>query len=202
MSARIIAQIPSMTAEQRQQLQHNCARALERSADTLVTLEARSILGCLQSIEQREAAFIARLSRDRQIEYAFRRLPANAQERQAIRAVHELGEATPRRLNAMFGSLDDRPWHRIMGTLCRTRRHLLPHGPNLDSLDETTVAALGWAVSLLDFTAATCMIALKPAAAAAFERLGYVEPRGANEPVALIATCPPLGRDGAALSMG
>lgn len=189
MCERIIARLPSLTAEERLQLRHNCERAVERSPDRLVVLEAKRVLAALDTLQQREARVLARLPLARRIEYAFRRLPASDDERRILRLLIEQETkeqgAAPRRAEAE--SFNAGIWHRRIGDICRMRRHLLGvDGPPQAALAEQPASGpAAWATALLsaddggnDDDAGS--IRLRPEALAAFSSLGYIgEPSAA-----------------------
>lgn len=179
MCEKIIERIPSLTAEERVQLRHNCQRAINRSPDSLVVQEAKRVLDKLDAMEQREARVLARLPASRRIEYAFRRLPANEHERHAIRSLFQ--QSAPRRPELagerMAGIAGDNIWRRHIGEMCRTRRHLLravqePHNhdqpPAGDEPDALTAP-------LLEVDSGQGIMRLRPEAIAAFASLGYVD---------------------------
>lgn len=185
MCERIIARMPSLTAEERLQLRHNCERAAARSPDRLVVLEAKRVLAALDTLQQREARLLARLPLARRIEYAFRRLPASESERRVLRLLIEqaTGAQSSGRAQPEAGSLGGGIWHRVIGDICRMRRHLLSVGePPTDAQPASGPAA--WAAALLsidgDDGSDAAGIRLRPEAITAFSSLGYIgEPSGA-----------------------
>ncbi|HYN40107.1 MAG TPA: hypothetical protein VES39_12730 [Rhodospirillales bacterium] len=180
MCEKIIGRIPSLTAEERLQLRHNCRRAVARSADSLVVQEAKRVLAELDALEQRETQVLARLPVARRIEYAFRRLPASERERRAIRLLHELSAAAEASGGAGTREPEgDSVWHRHIGEMCRTRRHLLRDAgqERWDEVPAADPAAL--AAALLQVDAADGAVRLRPEAVEAFCHLGYVGARAA-----------------------
>lgn len=185
MCERIIARMPSLTAEERLQLRRNCERAVARSPDRLVVLEAERVLAALDALEQREARLLARLPLARRIEYAFRRLPASESERRVLRLLieQETGAQSRGRTQFEAGNPGGGTWHRVIGDICRMRRHLLNVGdPTPEAQPASGPAA--WAAALLsindDDGSNAAGIRLRPEALAAFSSLGYFgEPGGA-----------------------
>lgn len=176
MCERVIARMPSLTAEERLQLRHNCERAAARSPDRLVVLEAQRVLAALDALEQREARVLARLPLARRIEYAFRRLPASDDERRILRLLieqemKELGAGRRAEAAALNASI----WYRLVEDICRMRRHLL----SVDEPPQDAQPASGpdaWATALLsadDGGSAGDSLRLRPEAVAAFSSLGY-----------------------------
>jgi hypothetical protein len=171
MCEKVIARIPSMTSEERQQLRRNCLRAVERSPDPLIVKEARKVIAELDLVERRELDFVGRLPTPRRIEYAFRRLPANDRERHAIRLLNDQEPATPQRIVAVLGESRPVDWPRPFAAMCRDRWHLLPDAaPANDGGSE----AQAYAAALIDYDAPSQTIRLKPEALAAFATLGYL----------------------------
>src|SRR5512134_1349700 len=162
MCQRILERLPSMSAEERVQLRHNCLRAVERSKDTLIVQEAKRVIAELNLLEQRERSFIVRLPVERRIEYAFRRLPANARERQAIRLLHE-HHGNGAHMAAAEAEIDTRLWHRDISDMCRDRRHLLTLRDSCSARPDATPAD-DWADQLLDFADEGRSLRLKPEA--------------------------------------
>lgn len=179
MCQRILEKLPSMTAEERLQLRHNCLRAIQRSKDTLIVQEAKRVLSELNVLEKREWSFIVGLPVERRIEYAFRRLPANESERRAIRLLHE-HQSNVTHLTAAAAEIDTSLCHRDIANMCRDRRHLLTLADSSAKLDATS--ADDWTDQLLDVEDEGRTIRLKPEAATAFARLGYV-PQGVSAPM-------------------
>lgn len=175
MCEKILARIPSMTAEERLRLQENCDRIRARSKDALLVAEAKRILAKLSAVAQREAQFVARLSEQRRIEYAFRRLPASERERDAIRALSKEEFALPPEAGADESFAD---WRDEIDTMCRERRHLL--NPGADAAVHRAAHELDWSACLIDIECGNGVIRLKPEATAAFARLGYVPPERAT----------------------
>lgn len=176
MCEKIIGRIPSLTAEERLQLRHNCLRATARSADSLVVQEAKRVLAKLDALEQREARVLARLPASRRIEYAFRRLPASDNERRAIRLL--LQRSAPERpgvLGQREIPLGEDAWHRHIGEMCRTRRHLLRSAEQTRWDEQPTVDPAAWASPLLEIDTKENKVRLRPEAIAAFSSLGYAE---------------------------
>lgn len=167
MCEKILEKIPSMTAEERRRLQENCERIRTRSKDALLIAEAGRILARLSAVAQREAQFVARLSEQRRIEYAFRRLPASERERDTIRALFEEEMALAAQAAEDDNAVAD--WRDEIDTMCRERRHLLVPGP--EAIDRAA-HELDWSTCLIDTSRGS--IRLKPEATAAFARLGYV----------------------------
>ena len=177
MCEKVIARIPSMTSEERQQLRRNCWRAVERSPDPLIVKEARKVIDELTAVERREVKFVERLPAPRRIEYAFRRLPANDRERCAIQLLYDQEPATPQRIVAVLGEARPVDWPRPFAAMCRNRRHLLPETWQMaDPADEPQ----GYAAALIDFDAPTQIVRLKPEAQAAFATLGYLRARASS----------------------
>jgi hypothetical protein len=171
MCQRILEKLPSMTAEERLQLRQNCLRAIQRSRDMLIVQEAKRVLAELDVLEQREWTFIVKLPTERRIEYAFRRLPANERERRAIRLLHEHQDNFGR-LTAAGAEIETSSWHRDIANMCRDRRHLLTLADGSAEPDATSHDNL--ADRLIDVQDEGRTVRLKPEAAAAFTRLGYV----------------------------
>lgn len=171
MCEKVIARIPSMTSEERQQLRHNCQRAVDRSPDPLIVKEARKVIGELDMVERRELDFVVRLPTPRRIEYAFRRLPANDRERHAIRLLHDQEPATPQRIVTALGEARPLDWPRPFAAMCRDRWHLLPDAAQVD---DTASEAQAYAAALIDYDAPSQTVRLKPEALAAFATLGYL----------------------------
>jgi len=177
MCEKIIGKLPSMTAEDRLQLRRNCERATARSTDGLVVQEALRVLRELQALEHRETSFLARLPAARQIEYAFRRLPASAGERDAIRMLHEeTGAVAVGRAGDARCEQAEPAWQRPIREMCRQRRHLLQVCETRRP-DPAVVPADDWAAPLLESDSDRHTLRLRPEAEAAFASLGYVAPR-------------------------
>ena len=181
MCEKIIERLPSLTAEERLQLRHNCLRATARSADSLVVQEAKRVLAALDALEQREARVLARLPASRRIEYAFRRLPASEHERHAIRlllqqSAAERPVAVGERETALAG---DDVWYRHIGEMCRTRRHLLRSAEQQQWDEQPAADPAAWASPLLEIDPGEGVVRLRPEAIAAFSSLGYVEAEAA-----------------------
>jgi hypothetical protein len=174
MCQRILEKLPSMTAEERLQLRQNCLRAIQRSRDTLIVQEAKRVLAELDVLEQREWSFIVKLPAERRIEYAFRRLPANERERRAIRLLHE-HQDNFERLTTASAEIETDLWHRDIANMCRDRRHLLTLADGSVELDAGPPD--NWAERLIDVEDEGRTVRLKPEAATAFMRLGYVSQR-------------------------
>ncbi|QLH40194.1 MAG: hypothetical protein HWD60_16375 [Defluviicoccus sp.] len=175
MCEKIIERLSSMTAEDRQQLRQNCARAIARSPDHLVVQEARRIIAELDALENRESRFLGCLPTARKIEYAFRRLPASEQERQLIRALHENAGATTRRVSAALGNIDDLSWLRRMCEMFQNRRHLIGEGTlTEDPMPMESRATLVAAALLLEIGETGQAVRLSPEAVAAFTSIGYI----------------------------
>lgn len=189
MCEKILGRIPALTAEERLQLRENCQRAMTRSKDRLVVLEAQRILDALDARERREARVLARLPAARRIEFAFRRLPADDGERQVLQMLCTQ-EAERRRVDpgraADAALLADRSvWHRKIDEICRLRRHLLrPAGeqPEDHAVADATpgAGAAAWAVPLLAIDDGSGDIRFRPEAISAFVSLGYVANDGAD----------------------
>jgi hypothetical protein len=177
MCEKIIGRIPSLTAEARLQLWQTCLRATARSADSLVVQEAKRVLAELDSLEQREARVLARLPASRRIEYAFRRLPASDNERRAIRLL--LQRSTAERPGTVgqqeIALTGEDVWHRHIGEMCRTRRHLLRSAEQPRWDEQPAVDPAAWASPLLEIDSDEGKVRLRPEAMAAFSSLGYVE---------------------------
>ena len=177
MCEKIIGRMPSLTAEERLQLRHNCERAVARSSDRLVVLEAKRVLAALDALEQREARVLARLPVARRIEYAFRRLPANESERRVLRLLleQETMEQNDGIRQARAEAVSSSIWHRRVGEICRMRRHLLSIGePQQDQQGASGPAA--WAAPLLAIDSSDGgdgSIRLRQEAITAFSSLGY-----------------------------
>jgi hypothetical protein len=171
MCERILEKLPSMTAEERLQLRQNCLRAIQRSRDTLIVQEAKRVLAELDVLEKREWSFINKLPVERRIEYAFRRLPANERERRAIRLLHEHQDNFGR-LTAAAAEIETSLWHRDIANMCRDRRHLLTLTNGSAELDADSRD--NWADRLIEVEDEGRTVRLKPEAATAFTRLGYV----------------------------
>jgi hypothetical protein len=189
MCEKIIEKMPSMTAEERLQLRHNCLRAVERSADSLVVQEAKRVLAELDALEKRESSFIARLPAARRIEYAFRRLPASDRERRAIRLLYDHQGAPADHLSVVWAEIDERTWHRHIGEMCRNRRHLLGVAEDPQMPEPPSAEGGDWAERLIDFDEGGRSVRLKPEAATAFASLGYVareQPTASNDALALL----------------
>jgi hypothetical protein len=180
MCEKIIERIPSLTAEERLQLRHNCRRAVARSADALVVQEAKRVLNELDALEQEETETLARLPWAQRIEYAFRRLPATEHERDAIRLLHDLSIAAEAGEGpaAVEAETDD-AWLRHIGEICRMRRHLLraAEQPRWDEQPAPDTGTL--AQSLLQVDEVDGTVRLRPEAVEAFSSLGYVAARAA-----------------------
>lgn len=183
MCEKILDRIPALTAEERLQLRENCQRAMTRSKDRLVVLEAQRILDALDARERREARVLARLPAARRIEFAFRRLPADDGEREVLQVLCTQ-EAERRRMCARRATdapflADSSAWHRKINEICRLRRHLLrPAGeqPADHAVTDATpgAEAAAWAVPLLAVDDGTGAIRFRPEAISAFVSLGYV----------------------------
>jgi hypothetical protein len=171
MCERILEKLPSMTAEERLQLRHNCLRAIQRSRDKLIVQEAKRVLAELDVLKRREWSFINKLPAERRIEYAFRRLPATERERRAIRLLHEHQDNFGR-LTAAAAEIETIPWHRDIANMCRDRRHLLTLAHDSDEPD--AISSNNWADRLIEVEDEGRTVRLRPEAAAAFARLGYV----------------------------
>lgn len=175
MCEKILQRVPSMTAEEREQLRRNCRRALLRSGDRLLAKEAVRILSLLNELEEREASVLARLPAARRIEYAFRRLPASDGERRAIRLLHEHSGAEVGRLDEAWGE-DGGPWLRQVGAMCRDRRHLLvlPAAAGPAMAPTTAHDEPDWTGCLVEVDEDEGIVRMRPEAATAFASLGYV----------------------------
>jgi hypothetical protein len=176
MCQKVLEKLPSMTAEERSQLRHNCLRATQRSRDALVIQEAKRLLAELDALERRELGFLAKLPAERRIEYAFRRLPATERERWAIRLLHD-HQGKYSRLTAVWTESEASPWHRYIADMCRSRRHLLAVADATPKPDAAADEPTDWAHRLIDIDDDGRSVRLKPEAAAAFTRLGYVSRR-------------------------
>lgn len=181
MCEKTIERLPSMTAGERQQLRHNCARAILRASDHLVVQEAHRILAELDALERRESRFLDRMPTARKIEYAFRRLPANQRERQLIRILHENSGAPTRKVSAALGNIDDRSWLRQFWEMCQDRRHLIGVAGSLDDAATMTCESATMPVPppLLEVNDAGQEVRLIPEAVVAFASIGYVGHRAA-----------------------
>lgn len=135
------------------------------------------MLAALDALQQREARVLARLPLARRIEYAFRRLPASESERRILRLLieqepTEQGGALHRAEAPTLSS----SWHRLVGDICRIRRHLLSMSePPQDAQPANGPGA--WAAALLsidDGDGDDAGIRLRPEAITAFSSLGYL----------------------------
>jgi len=183
MCDKILDRIPALTAEERLQLRENCRRAMTRSKDRLVVLEAQRILDALDTRERREARVLARLPAARRIEFAFRRLPADDGERQVLQMLftREAGRSMGTRRPADATLIaDSRIWHRKINEICRQRRHLLrpavgqPQAQAVFDAAPGGDAAAAWSLPLLAVDEGTGDVRLRPEAVSAFVSLGYV----------------------------
>lgn len=175
MCEKVIERLPSMTAEERTQLRRNCERAVAQSRDHLVVQEARRVLLALEALAERELSFLARLPVARRIEYAFRRLPATAGERIAIRSLYEGAPACVSERGCRIEIDEIEPaWHRPFREMCRQRRHLLEACEDVRGRVGADEPGAGWLAPLLVADEDRRSMRLRPEAEAAFTSLGYV----------------------------
>lgn len=166
---RIIASLPSRTAEQRKQMRLNAIEQSE-SADPKKAAEAQQFLSALDEVEANAnaelIAEVAGLEPAKRVIKAFTAEPMTDTEQKLIQVLLDNPHSTSGELTEKIG-WKGMSWHLHFGTMCANRGVYLGHPPKSTASNGKFYTGI-----LADFDNATSRFTMKPDVAAAFAQLG------------------------------
>lgn len=172
--SKIIASLPSRTAEQRKQMRLNAIEQSE-SSDPKKAADAQQFLSALAEMEASEhaelIAEVAGMEPAERVIKAFRAEPMTDTEQKLIQVLLDNPHSTSGELTEKIG-WKGMSWHLHFGTMCANRGVYLGQPPKA-----TTPNGKFYTGILADFDNATSRFTMKPDVAAAFAQLGLVGKR-------------------------
>lgn len=167
--SKIIASLPSRTAEQRKQMRLNAIEQSE-SPDPQKAADAQQFLSALAEMEVSEhaelIAEVAGMEPAARVIKAFRAEPMTDTEQKLIQVLLDNPHSTSGELTEKMG-WKGMSWHLHFGTMCANRGVYLGQPPKA-----TTPNGKFYTGILADFDNATSRFTMKPDVAAAFAQLG------------------------------